>query len=121
VPLLQRPAHVLALAALEHVQHQDLMGQERIEEFYVRVSAILRRYVELRFGLRAPEQTTEEFLVSALATGGLIAAHRDLLETFLQHCDLVKFARHRPTPGAMERPSRAPKPSWNTRLICTSW
>ena len=70
----------------------------------MRVSTILRRYVELRFGLRAPEQTTEEFLVSvsALATGGLIAAHRDLLEAFLQHCDLVKFARHRPTPSAME-------------------
>jgi len=102
VPLVQRPAHVLALAALEHLQRQDLMGQERIEEFYVRVSTILRRYVELRFGLRAPEQTTEEFLVSTLATGGLIAAHRALLEAFLQHCDLVKFARHRPTPSAME-------------------
>ncbi len=104
VPLLQRPAHMLALTALEHLQRQDLIGQERIEEFYVRVSTILRRYVELRFGLRAPEQTTEEFLVSvsALATGGLIAAHRDLLEAFLQHCDLVKFARHRPTSSAME-------------------
>ena len=68
----------------------------------MRLSTILRRYVELRFGLRAPEQTTEEFLVSALATGGLIAAHRDLLEAFLQHCDLVKFARHHPTPSAME-------------------
>ena len=101
VPLVQRPAHVLALTALEHLQRQDLIGQECIEEFYVRVSTILRRYVELRFGLRAPEQTTEEFLVSALATGGLIAAHRALLESFLQHCDLVKFARHRPTSGAM--------------------
>ena len=102
VPLVQRPAHILALAALEHLQRQDLISQERVEEFYVRVSTILRRYVELRFGLRAPEQTTEEFLISALATGGLIAAHRDLLEVFLQHCDLVKFARHRPTPSAMQ-------------------
>ena len=104
VPLVQRPAHVLALTALEHLQRQDLIGQERIEEFYVRVSTILRRYVELRFGLRAPEQTTEEFLgsVSSLATGGLIAAHRVLLESFLQHCDLVKFARHRPAPSAIE-------------------
>ena len=102
VPLVQRPAHLLALAALEHLQRQELIGQEHIEEFYVRVSIILRRYVELRFGLRAPEQTTEEFLVSTLATGGLIAAHRDLLEAFLQHCDLVKFARHRPTASAME-------------------
>ena len=102
VPLVQRPAHVLALAALECLQRQDLIGQERIEAFYVRVSTILRRYVELRFGLRAPEQTTEEFLVSVLATGGLIAAHRDLLEAFLQQCDLVKFARHRPTPSDMQ-------------------
>jgi len=102
VPLVQRPVHLLALAALEHLQRQDLIGQERIEEFYVRVSTILRRYIELRFGLRAREQTTDEFLVSALAIGGLIAAHRDLLEAFLQHCDMVKFARHRPTPGAME-------------------
>jgi hypothetical protein len=99
---VQRPAHVLALAALEHLQREDLIGQERIEEFYVRVSMILRQYIELRFGLRAPEQTTEEFLISALATGGLLAAHRDLLVAFLQRCDLVKFARHRPTPSAME-------------------
>jgi hypothetical protein len=106
---VQHPAHLLALAALEHLQRQDLIGQERIEEFYVRVSTILRRYIELRFGLRAPEQTTEEFLVSALATGGLIAAHRDLLEAFLQHCDLVKFARHRPTPDAMEETSESAK------------
>jgi hypothetical protein len=98
----QRPAHLLALAALEHLQRQDLIGQERVEEFYVRVSTILRRYIEWRFGLRAPEQTTEEFLVAALATGGLIVAHRDLLEAFLQHCDLVKFARYRPTPEAMQ-------------------
>jgi hypothetical protein len=102
VPLVQQPAHVLALAALESLQRQDLIGQERIEAFYVRVSTILRRYVELRFGLRAPEQTTEEFLVSVLATGGLIAAHRDLLEAFLQQCDLVKFARHRPTLSDMQ-------------------
>jgi hypothetical protein len=102
MPLVQRPAHILALAALEHLQRQDLIGQERIEEFYVRVSIILRRYIELRFGLRAPEQTTEEFLGSALATGGLVAAHRGSLEALLQHCDLVKFARHHPTPSAME-------------------
>lgn len=101
-PAVQRPAHALALAALEQLQSQDLIGQQRIEAFYVRLSTILRRYIELRFGLRAPEQTTEEFLTSALATGGLIATHRDLLDAFLQHCDLVKFARHRPAPSATE-------------------
>ncbi len=97
-----RPAHVLALQALQHLQRQDLIGTPHIEEFYVRLSAILRRYVEWRFGLRAPEQTTEEFLAAMVASGGLIATHRELLGTFLQHCDLVKFARHEPASSDMQ-------------------
>ncbi|MGQ4808995.1 hypothetical protein NKDENANG_02390 [Candidatus Entotheonellaceae bacterium PAL068K] len=98
-----RPAHLLALEALRRLQRQDLIAQQRIEAFYVRVSDILRRYVEWRFGLRAPEQTTEEFLIAVLATGGLIATHRDLLDAFLAHCDLVKFARHQPTAEDMQQ------------------
>jgi hypothetical protein len=35
VPLLQRPA--TAKSRPEHLQRQDLIGQECIEEFYVRV------------------------------------------------------------------------------------
>lgn len=102
VPLLQRPAHELALAALNQLQGQELIQQGHIEAFYVRLSTITRRYVELRFGLRAPEQTTEEFLTTVLHTGGLLRTHRDLLEAFLRHCDLVKFAQYRPTRSAME-------------------
>ena len=91
-----QPAHLLALAALDRLQGDDLITLQRIEEFYVRVSGILRHYIEWRFGLRAPEQTTEEFLDAMLVAGGPIAAHRDLLSAFLEHCDLVKFARHQP-------------------------
>ena len=96
-----QPAHVLALAALDRLQSDDLITLQRIEEFYVRVSGILRHYIEWRFGLRAPEQTTEEFLDAMLVAGGPIAAHRDLLSAFLEHCDLVKFARHQPAPNDM--------------------
>jgi hypothetical protein len=98
-----QPAHLLALQALERLRREDLIAQQRVEAYYVRLSDILRRYVEWRFGLRAPEQTTEEFLVAVLATGGLIATHRSLLSTFLQHCDLVKFARHQPSPSDMQQ------------------
>lgn len=96
-----QPAHVLALAALDRLQSDDLITLQRIEEFYVRVSGILRHYIEWRFGLRAPEQTTEEFLDAMLVAGGPIAEHRDLLSAFLEHCDLVKFARHQPVPDDM--------------------
>lgn len=97
-----QPAHGLALAALDRLQNDDLIAQQRIEEFYVRVSGILRHYIEWRFGLRAPEQTTEEFLDAMLVAGGPIAAHRDLLSAFLEHCDLVKFARHQPATDDMQ-------------------
>jgi hypothetical protein len=98
-----RPAHLVALEALRQLQRDNLIATQRIDEFYVRLSAILRHYVERRFGLRAPEQTTEEFLVAAHASGELMDAYRDLLGTFLQQCDLVKFARHHPTPDDMQR------------------
>lgn len=97
-----RPAHVLALEALQRLQRDNLMEPQTIEPFYVRLSSILRRYTEWRFRLRAPEQTTEEFLADALVSGGLIATHRDLLSAFLYQCDLVKFARHQPDRNDMQ-------------------
>ncbi|MCZ6875692.1 MAG: hypothetical protein O7G88_19550, partial [bacterium] len=89
-------AHVLALQALEELRRAGLLSEAQAEIFYVRVSDILRRYVEWRFGLQAAEQTTEEFLAAVHQTGGLIGTHQVLLGTFLAHCDLVKFARHQP-------------------------
>jgi hypothetical protein len=104
-PLLPppQPAHVVALEALQRLQRDDLIGQQRVEAFYVRLSAIVRHYIEWRFGLHAAEQTSEEFLAMALTATDLLAAHRELLSTFLEHCDLVKFARHQPTVAAMQQ------------------
>jgi hypothetical protein len=99
----RQPAHLVAREALRRLQRDDLIGQQRIEEFYVRLSAIVRHYIEWRFGLRAAEQTTEEFLAAVLTTDQLIAGHRGLLSAFLEHCDLVKFARHQPTTHDMQQ------------------
>ncbi len=85
----------VALAALERLRQDN----PPVEEFYTRLSDIVRHYIEDRFGLRAPEQTTEEFL----ATATLPAQHMTLLGAFLQEADLVKFARHRPGKEDMER------------------
>jgi hypothetical protein len=98
-----RPAHELALDALRRLQQDKLMEQQAVEPFYVRLSSILRQYIEWRFQLRAPEQTTEEFLAEALASGGLIATHRNLLSSFLHQCDLVKFAQHQPDRTDMQQ------------------
>jgi hypothetical protein len=92
-----RPAHEIALEALERLRQEWLPGKGRYEEYYVRLSGIARTYVEGRFGLRAPEMTTEEFLQSVVQAPELTAEQRELLRDFLTHCDLVKFARYQPS------------------------
>ncbi|MBU0482923.1 MAG: hypothetical protein KKB30_00205 [Proteobacteria bacterium] len=90
------PAHLIALEELKKLLAAQLLDKGEIKIFHQGVSGILRRYIENRFGLRAPERTTEEFLTELAATPVLKAAHKLLLKKFLTHCDLVKFAEHQP-------------------------
>jgi hypothetical protein len=92
-----KPAHELAYERLRVLVKEDLVGAGRIKEFYERISDILRHYIEHRFSLRAPESTTEEFLFELANTNVLPESDKENLAQFLQHCDLVKFARHEPT------------------------
>ncbi len=95
VKKVRTPPHLIAYAELNQLREDDLIGQGLFEEFYVRLSGILRRYIEGRFGLRAPERTTEEFLAELSSFGSRTVftdSHRKALEDFLVHTDLVKFA-----------------------------
>jgi hypothetical protein len=54
-------------------------------------------YLEERFQLRAPDRTTEEFLQDLRRTTALDDTQKTALTGFLEHCDLVKFARFEPS------------------------
>ncbi|MCX6998393.1 MAG: hypothetical protein NTV49_15230 [Kiritimatiellaeota bacterium] len=95
------PPHQVALAALQALLRRGWIEAEHVEPFYVELSAIVRRYLEDRFQLRAPERTTEEFLREAATAGALTPAHQALVGAFLEQSDLVKFARYHPPSGAM--------------------
>ena len=95
------PPHEIALNALADLRAKGWIEALKIEPFYVALSGIVRRYLEARFGLRAPERTTEEFIRDALSSKKLSDAHRDLVAGFLEQSDLVKFARHAPGPADM--------------------
>ncbi len=90
----QRARERLALAL-------DLIGQP--EPFCTAVSEITRTYLEERFGLRAPDQTTEEFLAELPRSIVLDLRHKQFLADFLTQCDLVKFARFEPTRTELEQ------------------
>lgn len=91
-----KPAHEIAYERLRALVKENLVGAGKIKEFYERISDILRHYIEHRFSLRAPERTTEEFLFELAGTDVLSESDKESLGQFLQHCDLVKFARHEP-------------------------
>src|SRR5262249_5839215 len=97
------PPHEIAARALADLKRRDLIGRGAFKEYYSRLSDIVRVYLEQRFHLRAPEMTTEEFLLTTARDGRLDGAHRRLLGDFLAESDLVKFARHRPTIADSER------------------
>ena len=80
---------------------------EAIDAFFVELSSIVRRYLEDRFELRAPELTTEEFLQAAGRTPELTEAHRGFLRDFLRRADMVKFARFIPERDDIEAALRA--------------
>lgn len=87
------PCWDLALKRLRRLESDDLASKGMIKEFFSRLSDIIRRYIEDRFGVRAPEMTTEEFLSSAGKTKSL-GGHDEALKNFLNCCDMVKFAKY---------------------------
>ncbi|UCF43281.1 MAG: hypothetical protein JSV99_12040 [Planctomycetota bacterium] len=98
-----KPAHEIAYERLRILVKDDLINAGKFKEFYERISDILRRYIEHRFELRAPERTTDEFLVELQWTDVLSASDKQSVGEFLQHCDLVKFAKYNPTSEQIQR------------------
>ena len=71
--------------------------------FCTEVSLAARCYLEERFDLRAPERTTEEFLVELRASQHLTREQKESLGQFLESCDLVKFARFEPNEAVLRQ------------------
>ncbi len=105
---LQRPRPLtpreLALKQLDEARGVLDDGQpEADKRFSFAVSDALRGYLERALSLRAPEQTTEEFLATARHSPRLTPSAVSVLGEFLQLCDLAKFARHAFGPDERER------------------
>ncbi len=92
-----------ALSELEELIARDLVGKRRVKDFYAELTMIVRRYIERAHKIRAPEQTTEEFLAAAAAYPGFNREVVHKLSDFLRSADLVKFAAFQPEPSAITR------------------
>lgn len=90
-----RPAHEIALEELDALFHSDLLERGEVKLLHIRLSEIVRRYLEGRYEVRALEMTTQEIL-EAFGDDRLPVGVRELLAEFLSACDLVKFAKYHP-------------------------
>ncbi|MCM8797824.1 MAG: hypothetical protein NC923_08170, partial [Candidatus Omnitrophica bacterium] len=90
------PAHIIAYEALAALEKNDYIHKGQIKAYYTELSDIVRHYLENRFNIRAPEMTTEEFLIKVKEDSNLSLEHKGLLRDFLVTCDLVKFAKYQP-------------------------
>lgn len=94
--MIKRSPEEIAYEALNELSKSDLIAKGQVKEYYFSLSNIVRHYIENRFQLMAPERTTEEFLIEMSNANRLVDKHKQLIRSFLRHCDLVKFARYNP-------------------------
>ncbi len=85
----------IALGALDELEGAGLLEAGKVKEYHVRLSEVLRRYLEDRFGVLAMECTTGE-LVGLARRQDILRDHVEGLEFVLTTCDLAKFAKFRP-------------------------
>lgn len=81
-----------AISELERLLRRDLPGKGQFKEFYIELTMVVRRYIERSHHIRAPEQTTEEFLAAAKNHPSFTPEVMAQLKQFLESADLVKFA-----------------------------
>jgi hypothetical protein len=101
-PRRQTPEEI-AHAALASLLAENLPARGLVKLFYVRLTGIVRQYVEDTTGIRAPEQTTEEFLRDMRARAAFPPERSARLAEFLEAADLIKYAGQQPEEGQIEQ------------------
>jgi hypothetical protein len=94
-PRRQTPEEI-AREAMARLLAEDLPGRGLVKEFYLRLTGIVRQYVEATTGIRAPEQTTEEFLRDMRERAVFPPDRSARLAELLEAADLVKYAGQQP-------------------------
>ncbi len=95
-PIVIKSADEIAFIELDRIEALDLIQNNKMKAYYYLVSNCLRVYLENRYQIKAPEQTTEEFIADISQSDILDEAHINLLKEYLTHCDLVKYAKLSP-------------------------
>ena len=87
-----------AWVELDRLLKKGLPGRGRYKDFYVELTMVVRRYVQRKYGIKAPHLTTEEFFAELSKSNNQTIEQSNNLRRFLESADLVKFAGVEATP-----------------------
>ena len=87
-----------AMLELGRLLEKGLPGRGRYKDFYVELTMVVRRYIQRRHDVRAPNLTTDEFLRTAAENPAFTREALEGLRQFLESADMVKFAGVEATP-----------------------
>ena len=100
VPKPQGPVettHERTLRLLAELDQRQLWQKNKVKEYYVELTDIVRTYIEERFRTPALELTTDELLTKVQFSREL-QPYYSILSTILHTADLAKFAKAQPLP-----------------------
>ena len=86
-----------AAADLRNLLARGLPEQGREKEFYILLSQIVKRIIEIGYRIHTAEQTTSEIMDSLCRNHAAEPGNLEPIESFLLRCDMVKFAKYVPS------------------------
>jgi len=90
------PAHIIALRELKALREDEFWQKGEVKEYYSRLSDILRRYIDNRYGISSPELTTDETVRMLQRAAVTTPGQMGLVKEVLSLSDMVKFAKYVP-------------------------
>ncbi|MDD4052905.1 MAG: BatD family protein [candidate division Zixibacteria bacterium] len=97
-----RPAWEIAFAELAMLREKDYLAKGELKAYYTELTEIFRKYTGKKFDFAAIDMTTEEIDIILAGMPVDQALEKDMIG-FLEHADLVKFAKYVPS---AERPTQ---------------
>jgi len=91
----------IAIEELNVLLDMKLIEKGLVKEYYIRLSDIMRKFVEARFKIFALDRTTWE-LYREMRLKKIERKRVDRIRDFLEDCDLVKFAKYIPSRKEIE-------------------
>ena len=97
-----RPPEQIAMEELQSLLDMNLIEKGMVKEYYIRLSDIVRKYIEGRFRISVLDRTTWE-LYQKMRIKKIKREWTDRIRDFLEDCDLVKFAKYIPSEKEIEQ------------------